>query len=96
MLDVRSGYWAIKLSKPSSLLTTFNTPFGRYQFLRLPFGINIAQDEFQGCVNETYKGFPGVTTIFDDILVFGKTKLEHKNNRKALLRHTREGDKAEL
>lgn len=46
VLDVRSGYWAIKLSKPSSLLTTFNTPFGRYRFLRLPFGINIAQDEY--------------------------------------------------
>ena len=35
VLDARSGYWAIKLNTESSLLTTFNTPFGRYRFLRL-------------------------------------------------------------
>ena len=37
-LDARSGYWAIKLEKESSFLTTFNSPFGRYRFLCLPFG----------------------------------------------------------
>ncbi|XP_060769073.1 uncharacterized protein K02A2.6-like [Neoarius graeffei] len=90
VLNARSGYWAIKLSKPSSLLTTFNTPFGRYRFLRLPFGINSAQDEFQRCVDETYKGLPGVATIVNDILAFGKTKLEHDNNLRAMLRCMRE------
>ena len=35
-LDARLGYWTIKLSEASSYLTTFNTPFGRYRFLRLP------------------------------------------------------------
>ncbi|MEW8545661.1 MAG: reverse transcriptase family protein [Candidatus Thiodiazotropha sp.] len=38
-LDARSGYWNIKLRKESSLLTTLNTPFGRYRYLRLPFGL---------------------------------------------------------
>lgn len=46
-LDARSGYWAIQLSETSSFLTTFNTPFGRYRFLRLPFGLNCSQDLFQ-------------------------------------------------
>lgn len=55
-LDARSGYWAIKLSKESSMLTTFNTLYGRYRFLRLPFGIVSAQDEFQRRVDETYEG----------------------------------------
>ena len=46
-LDAKSGYWQLKLKDSSSYLTTFNTPFGRYRFTRLPFGINCAQDEFQ-------------------------------------------------
>ena len=30
--DCRSGFWMIKLNNESSVLTTFNTPFGRYKF----------------------------------------------------------------
>ena len=37
--DARCGYWTIKLDKESAKLTTFNTAFGRYKFLRLPFGL---------------------------------------------------------
>lgn len=48
ILDARSGYWTIKLSEELSLLTTFNTIFGRYRFLRLPFGIVSAQDVPEG------------------------------------------------
>lgn len=73
------------MSTKSSLLTTFNTPFGRYRFLRLPFGINSAQDEFQRRVDETYEGLPGVAAI----LVFSKTKLENDNNLRAMLTRTR-------
>ena len=36
-LDASSGYWTFMLSHESSLFTTFNTPFGRYRYLRLPF-----------------------------------------------------------
>ena len=32
ILDARSGYWNIKLAQESSLLATFNLPFGRYRF----------------------------------------------------------------
>lgn len=90
VLDARSGYWAMKLSEESSFLTTFNTPFGRYRFLRLPFGISSAQDEFQRRVDETYEGLKGVAAIVDDILVFGRTKEEHDENLRAILQRTRE------
>lgn len=40
VLDASSGYWQVKLSKDCQHYTTFNTPFGRYKFLRLPFGIS--------------------------------------------------------
>ena len=38
-LDVRSGFWHITLDNASSYLTTFNTPFGRFRWRRMPFGI---------------------------------------------------------
>ena len=47
VLDATSGFWQIKLDEESSLLTTFNTPFGRYRFTRMPFGIHSAQEVFQ-------------------------------------------------
>ena len=38
-LDAKSGYWTIQLESESQLLTTFNSPFGRFRFKRLPFGL---------------------------------------------------------
>ena len=46
-LDANSGFWQIPLSPESSLLTTFITPFGRFCFRRLPFGITSAPEHFQ-------------------------------------------------
>ena len=45
-LDAKNGYWSVTLDKESSLLTTFNSPFGRYCFLRMPFGLIMSQDVF--------------------------------------------------
>ena len=84
-LDAKSGYWQMKLSKDSSYLTTFNTPFGRYRFLRLPFGIVSAQDDFQRKMDETFEGIPGVTSLVDDVIVFGKTQEDHDANLQATL-----------
>lgn len=38
ILDEKDGYWQVKLDEPSSMMCTFNTLWGRYRFLRLPFG----------------------------------------------------------
>ena len=78
ILDARSGYWNVKLDDESKWLTTFNTPYGRYCFRRLPFGLISAQDVFQKKVDHTFEDLPGVVTaIADDIVVFGKTEAEH-------------------
>ena len=45
--DEISGYWHVVLDLASSLLTTFNTPWGKFRWLRLPFGLKIASDVFQ-------------------------------------------------
>jgi hypothetical protein len=85
IVDAHSGYWNIKLDQESSLYTTFNTPHGRYCFLRLPFGLICAQDIFQRKVDETFGDLPGVTGIADDIVVYGKTRLEHDKNLRAVM-----------
>ena len=46
-LDACHGYWSIVLNQESSLLTAFNSPFGRYHFLQLPLGLVCSQDIFQ-------------------------------------------------
>ena len=35
--DASSGFWQIRLREDCTNLTVFNTPFGRYKFLRMPF-----------------------------------------------------------
>ena len=90
VLDARSGYWQVKLDRKSSMLTTFNTPFGRYRFNRLPFGVNSAQDVFQKEIDLTYEGLPGVSAIVDDILVYGKDREEHDARLHAVLQRTRD------
>ena len=79
-LDARSGYCNIKLTDSSSYLTTFNTPFGRYRYLRLPFGLKSSQDEFQRKIDECFEGLPGVVALVDDVLVFGPSREEHDRN----------------
>lgn len=39
VLDAKSGFLQIELDEASSFLTTFNTPIGRFRWLRLPFGL---------------------------------------------------------
>ena len=90
VLDATSGYWQVKLDKKSSLLTTFNTPFGRYRFTRLPFGVNSAQDVFQKEIDLTCERLPGVAAIVDDILVYGKNQEDHDAKLEAVIRRTRE------
>ena len=50
--DTNKGYWHIELDYESSLLCTFNTPFGRFRPKRLPFGVKVSQDIFQRKLDE--------------------------------------------
>eukprot|EP00057_Strongylocentrotus_purpuratus_P007993 XP_011662467.1 PREDICTED: uncharacterized protein K02A2.6-like [Strongylocentrotus purpuratus] len=89
-LDARHGYWAIQLDEESSYLTTFNSPFGRYRFKRLPFGLCVSQDVFQQRMNQILEKCPGVIGMADDIAVVGKTAVEHDANLHNLMRVAKE------
>ena len=77
VVDTKKGYWHVELDDESSLLTTFNTPFGRFKFNRCPFGIKSSQDAFQPKLDEVYAGIKNVSGIADDIIVAGETPEEH-------------------
>ena len=76
-LNAKSGFLQIKLDEASSLLTTFNTPFGRYRWLRLPFGIKCAPEIFQRIMDQMLKGIVGATAIMDDTLIAGSNTEQH-------------------
>ena len=80
----------MKLDEESSYLTTFWTPFGRYLYLRMPFGITSAPDEHQRRQIEIIQGLPGTAVTADDILVYGRDVAEHDRNLRALLQRARE------
>ena len=77
IVDAKCGYWNVELDEQSSFLTTFNSPFGRHRFLRMPFGLKMSQDVFQAKIDQTFEGCEGVIGIADDIVIYGTTEEEH-------------------
>jgi hypothetical protein len=75
MLDAKQGFWQIRLDEVSSKLCTFNTPFGRYRFLRLPFGVADAPANFQQVMTEIFGDISDV--IVDDLLIWGTDTKDH-------------------
>ena len=94
--DARNGFSQVKLDEPSSYLTTFWTPFGRYRWLRMPFGIATAPEEFQRRQHEVLEGLQGIHNIADDILITGQGETheeavqDHDRNLITLLERARE------
>lgn len=84
-LDANSGFWQIPLDPGSRLLTTFITPFGRYCFNRLPFGISSAPEVFQRTMSQILEGLDGVVCHMDDVLVHAPTEDLHDIRLHAVL-----------
>ncbi|XP_054709030.1 uncharacterized protein K02A2.6-like [Uloborus diversus] len=88
--DLQNGYWHISLDEASSILTTFQTIFGRYCFLRLPFGLNVASEIFQIKMKQSFEGLPGLINIADDVVIFGKDRKEHDENVQLFLQRCKD------
>ena len=83
--DLSSGYWHVRLDEESSFLTTFQSAFGRYRYLRLPFGISGASEYFQKRLIVALEGLPGVVCIADDVVIHGRDQQEHDQRLQAFL-----------
>ena len=79
-LDASSGFFQIPIDEKSRDLTTFMTPNGRYRFLRLPMGVNIAPEIYQRKMTELIGDLSGVICYMDDIVVHGINQKEHDSN----------------
>ena len=83
-------YWHKKLDEESSYLYAFNTPFGRYKFNRMPFGICSASDVAQKMVDDEYSDIPGALAVHDDIIVSRANTEEHDIALEKVLHRARE------
>ena len=70
-VDAKDGFWHVCLDEESSYLTTFETPFGKYRWNRLAFGLSVSPEEFQRRLNEALSGLQGIAVVADDILIYG-------------------------
>ena len=89
VLDASNAYWQIPLDERSSYLTTFGTPYGRYRFKRLPFGIKSAAEVSQKTIDHLFQGYP-CESVVDDMLIWRSTEAEHDKRLLKVLNHARE------
>jgi hypothetical protein len=85
-MDMTAGFWQVLLDDISSKMCTFSTPFGRYRYLRLPFGISPAPELFHRIVGDVVRDLPGVMHFVDDVLVWGMTQEEHDERLATVLK----------
>ena len=89
-LDAASGFWQVPLEASSQKYTTFITPFGRFMFRRMPFGISSATEIFQRKMVDLLKDLEGVDVIVDDVLMYGATRQEHDERLNKVLQRIKE------
>ena len=90
--DAAHGFWQLELDEPSSSLCTMNTPFGRYSFLRCPFGISSAPEVFHKRIKELFMKEAGIESFFDDVIVWGRSPEELEKRCKRCLEIARKAN----
>ena len=75
--DFNKGYWMVELDPELRKYTTMALDIGRFQWTRLPMGSIVTQDVFQRRLDVIFLDVPGVTGIADDMVIYGRTDLEH-------------------
>ncbi|KAI4472232.1 hypothetical protein M0802_017030 [Mischocyttarus mexicanus] len=78
-LDLASGFHQIEMHPDDAHKTGFSTPFGHYQFKRMPFGLKNAPATFQRTMNEILHGLQGESLFvyLDDIVIYSKDLTDH-------------------
>ena len=76
-LDLHAGYHHIPLDENSIPKTAFTSPFGKYEYLKVPFALVQALAYFQELMNKVLKDLPFAITYLHDINIYSKTVKEH-------------------
>ena len=86
-LDLQAGYHHIPLDEASIPKTAFTSPFGKYKYIKVPFGLTQAPAYFQELMTEILKDFSFATAYLDDIIIFSRTAEEHLDHIKQFLKN---------
>ena len=92
VLDASQAYYQIKVSEASSNLLCLNSPFGRWKFLRMPYGIKSGSELYQRVASQIFDGLEGVEVIMDDVLIWGRTLHEHNARLRAALTRVKQNN----
>lgn len=88
VIDMKEGFYHIPLDEASSKLCTFITPFGKFRFTRLPFGLSCSPEVFQRVNEEIFKDL-NVGIYFDDIIISGVNEEEHDKEMTKFLKRAK-------
>ena len=91
-IDLRSGYYQLKVKGEDVLKTDFHTRYGHYEFLVIPFGLTNAPTAFMDLMNRVFKPYLDqfVVVFIDDMLMYSKNKEEHEKHLHVILQNLRE------
>ena len=91
-IDLRSGYYQLKVKDEDAPKIAFCTRYGHYEFLVMPFGFTNASAAFMDLMNRVFKPYLDqfVVVFIDDILVYSKNKEEHEKHLHVILQTLKE------
>lgn len=84
-LDLRHGFHQVELHTDSRDITNLVTHDGLFRYKRLSFGFHAAPEKYQHIISQVIADIEGVVNIADDLIVRGKTVVEHDQNLHKLL-----------